>query len=109
LQKFKQFIISTKPFNVDILSGLIWQFDITGIIENDSSLTVFAKETASVNTKILNAFLLKLKREELISEFEMQSSLFEDQNWNKEWEKKTPVLEVTDHIVIKPTITLLTK
>ncbi len=103
MQKFKQFIVSAKPFEADILSGLLWKFDITGITENDLSLTVFAKENSTLTVEKLNSFLTDLKSQEIISKFEIQFNIFEDKNWNEEWEKKTEVIEVTDRIVIKPT------
>ncbi len=103
MKNYKQFIISTVPFNPDILSALLWEFEIRGITENESSLTVYSENTSTLTAAKLNVFLSELQTQSLFSEFNIQTSIFEDKDWNEEWEKKTKVIEVTDRIVIKPT------
>lgn len=81
MKKYKQFDITTTPFNPDILSGLLWEFDIDGITD----LSVFAKTTSSITEAKLNAFLSDLVEQKLFSNFKINVFLFEDRNWDEEW------------------------
>ena len=99
----KQFNISTTPYNVDLLSGLLWQLDIEGINEDDNSLVIFSKEESGVTKHKVELLLNKVKNENLIENFTVIESSIEEINWNEEWEKKIEVIEVSDKIVIKPT------
>ncbi len=99
----KQFNISTTPFNVDLLSGLLWQLDIEGLNEYDTYLVIFANDESNLSKADVEAFLTKIKSENLIESFSVEESSVEEINWNEEWEKKINVIEVSDKIVIKPT------
>ena len=103
MKTHKQFNITTTPFNADILSGLLWQLDIEGVNEYDNYLVIFANGDSSLSKSEVNAFLTKIKSENLIESFSIEESSIEEINWNEEWEKKTNVIEVSDKIVIKPT------
>jgi len=103
MKTHKQFNISTTPFNVDLLSGLLWQLDIEGLNEYDNYLIIFAKEESKVSKSDLFNYLTTIKNENLIESFTIEESSIEEINWNEEWEKKINVIEVTDKIVIKPT------
>lgn len=102
MQNFKQFEISSNPFNVDLLSGLLWELDILGINENDKSLVVSVNSESDVDLKQVRDLVNTLVTENLIESFEVSESLLEGKNWNEEWEKKISVIKVTDSIVIKP-------
>ena len=99
----KQFNITTTPFNVDILSGLLWQLDIEGLNEYDNYLVIFAKEESKLSKLEIENFLSTIKNENLIEFFSVEESSIEEINWNEEWEKNINVIEVSDKIVIKPT------
>jgi ribosomal protein L11 methyltransferase len=103
MKTHKQFNITTTPFNADILSGLLWQLDIEGVNEYDNYLVIFANGESSLSKSEVEAFLTKIKSENLIESFSIEESSIEEINWNEEWEKKTNVIEVSDKIVIKPT------
>ena len=103
MKTHKQFNISTIPFNVDLLSGLLWQLDIEGINEYDNYLVIFAKGESELTEKDITDFLKIIQKENLIESFTLEESSIEEINWNEEWEKKTNVIEVSDRIVIKPT------
>lgn len=102
MQNFKQFEISSNPFNVNLLSGLLWELDILGINENDKSLVVSVNSESDVDLKRVKDLVNTLLTENLIESFEVSESLLEGKNWNEEWEKKISVIKVTDSIVIKP-------
>ncbi len=103
MKTHKQFNISTNPYNVDLLSGLLWQLDIEGINEDENSLIIFANELSNVTKIDVESLLSIAKNENLIENFAVIESNIEEINWNEEWEKKIEVIEVSDKIVIKPT------
>lgn len=102
MQNFKQFEISSNPFNVDLLSGLLWELDILGINENDKSLVISVNSESDVDLKRVRDLVNTLVTENLIESFEVSESLLEGKNWNEDWEKKLNIIKVTDRIVIKP-------
>ncbi len=103
MKTHKQFNITTTPFNVDLLSGLLWQLDIEGLNEYDNYLVIFAKEESKLSKLKIENFLSTIKNENLIEFFSVEESSIEEINWNEEWEKNINVIEVSDKIVIKPT------
>ena len=102
MQNFKQYEISSNPFNVDLLSGLLWELDILGINENDKSLVISVNSESEVDLKQVRDLVNTLVTENLIESFEVTESLLEGKNWNEDWEKKINIIKVTDRIVIKP-------
>lgn len=96
------FIVTTIPFNVDLISGLLWNLDIEGITENENFLTVYANQQSNLNKENLSNEITKLIKENLIESFEISSDVIEEINWNEEWEKKFSPIEVTGKIIIKP-------
>lgn len=103
MRTHKQFNISTIPYNVDLISGLLWQLDIEGINEYDNNIVIFATEKSGVTKSDVESLLTIIKNENLIESFILDESIVEEINWNEEWEKKLNVIEVSDKIVIKPT------
>jgi ribosomal protein L11 methyltransferase len=103
MKNYRQFIIKTEPFNVDILSGALWQLDILGINEFDNYLSVSVYEDSEINVKSIEEILNELKLQNLIKNYSISFEEFENKNWNEEWEKKINIIEVSDRIVIKPT------
>lgn len=102
MKSYKKFIITTKPLNNELVSGLLWQLDIDGISETDNGLVAFAEISKDVTRGDVDKILTSMIYENLINEFTIQEESFEDKNWNEEYEKKVNVIEVTDKIVIKP-------
>lgn len=103
MKTHKQFTISTIPFNVDLLSGLLWELDIEGVNEFDNNLVIFGNNNSNLSKESVEQLLTKIKNENLIESFSVDESTMEEMNWNEEWEKKINVIEVSDKIVIKPT------
>lgn len=103
MKNYKEFIVAANPFNVDLLSGYLWNLEITGIQEMDNYLIVNALEENNIAAADVENLLNSLVKENLIESFTIDEKTYEDQNWNEEWEKTLNVIHVSDKIVIKPT------
>lgn len=103
MKKFLIYKIYTQPFDTELLSGLLWEFNITGLLENDDHVSVFISDIDLAVEAKLNSSLMKLKNENFIESFRVEKEILEDKNWNEEWEKSREVIRISDRIVIKPT------
>jgi ribosomal protein L11 methyltransferase len=103
MKSFIAYKIFTQPFDPDLLSGLLWEFEITGLIENEDHISVFTSDISSASEGQFTFALIKLKNENLIESFRIEKEILEDKNWNEEWEKSREVIRISDRIVIKPT------
>jgi len=99
---FKRYKIEAEPFNSDILSSILWELNIDGICEEDNFLFIFTSEKSSINKIVISSQLNKLKKEDLINNFNVEEELIQNKNWNEEWEKTIDVVNISDRIVIKP-------
>ena len=102
MQNYKQFNIAVTPFNVDLLSGILWELEILGLNEYDNYLSLFVYEDSDISKPIIEETLQKLIDESLIESYSISEEYVENQNWNAEWESKINIIEVSDRIVIKP-------
>ena len=102
MKSYREFIITTEPFNTEILSSILWELNIDGINEEVNCLKVFAQDE-SVTTDAIESELNLLKENKLLREFSVQENFIVEKNWNEEWEKSREVVYVTEKIVIKPT------
>jgi ribosomal protein L11 methyltransferase len=103
MKLFFVYKIFTHPFEPELLSGVMWEFEITGLLENDDHISVFTTNNASVSEEHINSALMKLENEKLIESFRIEKEIIEDKNWNEIWEKSREVIRVSDRIIIKPT------
>jgi len=103
MKNFFAYKIFCKPFAPDLLSGLMWDFDITGLLEDDNHITIFISEKSSTTEEQIIAKLNRLQQDKLIEYYRIEKEIFEDKNWNELWEKSREVIRVSDKIVIKPT------
>jgi len=103
LKNYNAFKISSVPFLPDILSGLLWELDITGVTENDDLIIAFAAEDSPVNEETINSLLNKLAAQNVIEEFSVTREILEEKNWNELWEKSREVIRISERIVIRPT------
>ncbi|RPI72475.1 MAG: 50S ribosomal protein L11 methyltransferase [Ignavibacteriales bacterium] len=99
-KSYKEFLISTVPFNPDLLSGLLWELNISGITEEDNFIKVFSDTDLNKND-VINS-LNKLVETGVIESYSLEENEFETRNWNEEWEKNLNIIKVTDRIIIKP-------
>jgi ribosomal protein L11 methyltransferase len=102
IRHYKKYIITSAPFNPDLISGLLWTLGITGINEEENRIEAFTDSKMSVTKDEIKSLLQKLISEKLIVSFSIEEELGEIRNWNEEWEKKLRVIEVSDKIVVKP-------
>ena len=102
MKSYREFIITTEPFNAEILSSILWELNIDGINEEVNCLKVFAQDEG-VTTDAIESELNLLKENKLLREFSVQENFIVEKNWNEEWEKSREVVHVTNKIVIKPT------
>jgi ribosomal protein L11 methyltransferase len=100
---FREYTIETEPFLPEVVSGLLWELETNGIVEEPNYLRVYANDDDSVTKDSLEAVLQKLVNQNVINSFTVTQHTFQDKNWNEEWEKQINVIEVSDRIVIKPT------
>lgn len=100
---YKEFTITAEPFNVEILSSILWELEITGINEEVGCLKVFADEGSNLTPEKISSFLNKLQDEKLLFNYTVEENVLEEKNWNEEWERSINVIEISDRIVIKPT------
>ncbi len=103
MKKFFVYKIFSQPFHSDLLSGVMWDFDITGLLEEDDHISIFMSGTSKTTEKQIGDGLKKLQKDMLIESFKIEKEILEDKNWNELWEKSREVLRVSDRIVIKPT------
>jgi ribosomal protein L11 methyltransferase len=102
MKNYKQFTIKSDPFNVDLLSGNLWNLEILGINEYDNFLTVFVFEDSELNIEAIEESLNELKKQNLINSFSVSFEKLESKNWNEEWESKINIIEISENLVIKP-------
>ena len=102
MKNYKEFVVATQPFLPEIISGLFWQFDISGIVEEDNYFRIFTDESSGPDANTISGMLNDLVDQKIISGFKLEENIIEDKNWNEEWEKNTNVIDVSDKIVIKP-------
>jgi ribosomal protein L11 methyltransferase len=102
MKSYREFIITTEPFNAEILSSILWQLNIDGINEEVNCLKVFAQDE-TVTVQSIEDELKHLQENNLLREFSVQENYIVEKNWNEEWEKSREVVHVSDKIVIKPT------
>lgn len=101
MKSYCEVTIETVPFNVELLSGLLWELNPLGIVELDNSLVVSFDQLDDIDSTV-KTFLERIKDDKIIDSYEYSLNEFEETNWNEEWEKNLKVIKVTDKIVIKP-------
>ena len=102
MKRYKEYIIKTIPFIPEIISGLLWELNISGINEENDLLEIFTDYDSTITKDEINTLLQKAVDENIISSFNVEEYSYEYKNWNKEWEKGINVIEVSDQITIRP-------
>lgn len=102
MKTYKEFLITSEPFAPEMMSSVLWELNILGINEDVNCLKVFAVDPELKESHVRSA-LQRLQDEKMIFNFNVELNVYEDQNWNEEWEKTINVIEVSDKIIIKPT------
>ena len=94
--------IFTNPFNPDILSGILWEFDISGLLEEEDHLKIFTSEDSNISVEAIKNSLKKLKEDNLLNSIKIEKEELENKNWNELWEESREVIRVSERIVVKP-------
>jgi ribosomal protein L11 methyltransferase len=102
MKKYKEFLITAEPFNSELISGVLWESNISGINEEVNCIKVFTDDL-SLSLEELKKRLQNLKNENLLFSFTIEENIYENKNWNEEWEHSINIIEVSDKIIIKPT------
>jgi len=102
MENYRQYEITTNPFNADLLSGILWELEILGLNENENSLTISVNESSNVDSEKVKTLLYSIVKEHIIESFNLKEVYLENKNWNHEWESKINIIEVTERIVVKP-------
>jgi len=102
MKTYKEIKITTVPFDVETVTGMLWQLDIDGVNEFDEYITVFISENKTTSREDVEEILQQLVNEKFLESFHIEEQTLEEKNWNEEYEKNVRVVEVTDRIVIKP-------
>jgi ribosomal protein L11 methyltransferase len=102
MKKYKEFLITAEPFNSELISGVLWESNISGVNEEVNCIKVFTDDI-TLSLDELKGRLQSLKNEKLLYSFTIEENIYENKNWNEEWEQSINVIHVTDKIVIKPT------
>jgi ribosomal protein L11 methyltransferase len=102
MNAYKEFTISATPFIPEILEGILWQINISGILEEEKFIKVFCTEESTTTQDKISAQLQKLVNEAVIESFIVSEKVLENRNWNEEWEKSREVIVVSDTLIIKP-------
>lgn len=103
MKNYKEFIVKTEPFIPEILSGVLWQLNISGITEEDNFLKVYFTSENDAQSSDIEKIMKELMQQNMIKDYSVEGNTFEDKNWNEEWEKSIEVIHATEKIVIKPT------
>jgi ribosomal protein L11 methyltransferase len=102
MNNYKEFTITSEPFLPELLQGLLWELNISGIQEEEDNIKVFCAEASSTNQTEISDQLQKLVNENVIKSFTVDEKILDNKNWNEEWEKSREVIVVSERIVIKP-------
>lgn len=94
--------IYSQPFNAELLSGILWEYNIAGLTEEDDHIKIFTAENSNISIELIEDSLKKLKDNNFINYFKIEKEILEDKNWNELWEKSREVIRVSERIVIKP-------
>ncbi len=103
MKHYKEYTVTAEPFIPEILSGILWDLEISGINEEVNCLKIFTPEYSLISIEDISSQLKKLLNEKMIFNYNVEENLIEDKDWNEEWEKSLKVIEITDKLVIKPT------
>lgn len=101
MNSYKEFTITSQPFLPELLQGVLWELNISGIQEEENFIKVFCEENSPTQEEISEQ-LKKLRTEKIIESFIVNEEILENKNWNEEWEKSREVIEVSEKIIIKP-------
>jgi ribosomal protein L11 methyltransferase len=102
VKHFVNYKIFTKPFNPELITGILWQFNLLGLIEEEDNVVIYINDNELISESLIKSELKKLGKKNLIESFSIEKGILEDKNWNELWEKSRDVIHVSKKIIIKP-------
>lgn len=95
--KYIEVTFFTKPENIELLMGLLSQYEFDSFVENDIGFVGYIKK---------NEFDFLIEHNELddinkIVPFTFESTEVEDKNWNEEWEKSFSPIQIDNKLFIR--------
>ena len=91
-----------QPFNAELLSGILWEFNIAGLTEENDHVKIFSDKDSNIAIEAIEDSIKKLQINKLINSFKIEKEILEDKNWNELWEKSREVIRASERIIIKP-------
>ncbi|GJQ62575.1 MAG: hypothetical protein SCALA702_16280 [Melioribacteraceae bacterium] len=101
MKEYLKYNISTDPFEIDTISGLLWELDIDGLYEYDDYVEIYGDKEKLSETDVKD-YLDELKEMAVINSFNLSSEVVENKNWNEEWEQNLNIIKPGEKIVIRP-------
>ena len=80
MNKYIEFTITSRPFLPELLQGVLWKLNISGIQEEENFIKVFCTEGSSANQKEISSQLQKLIDEAVIESFILSEKVLENKN-----------------------------
>jgi len=74
MKTYKEIKITTVPFDVETVTGMLWQLDIDGINEFDDYITVFISESKNTSREDVEGILQQLVNENFIESFQTENT-----------------------------------
>ena len=102
MKKFREIIVEARPFNPDLLSGILWELNLKGITEEENKLIIYSDSSDISIKKEVKRMLNNLIENNLIKSFNISERLLENKNWNELWERQLDIIKVSERIIIKP-------
>ena len=68
-KQYVNYKIFTKPFNPELITGILWQFDLLGLIEEEDNVVIYLIDNTLISESRIKSGLEKLKKENLIESF----------------------------------------
>ena len=97
--KYFEIQIAFNDKNYDELYSKLYLEGIENILEEEGVVKIYFAENDKEKINILKEHLLESK---IISEKDFSSEIFNDKNWNEEWEKTIEPVYIRDKIIIFP-------
>ena len=101
MKEYLKYNISTDPFEIDTISGLLWELDIDGLYEYDDYVEIYG-DKEKLSEADVKDYLDELKEMAVINSFNLSSEVVENKNWNEEWEQNLNIIKPGEKIVIRP-------